>query len=66
LLFETSSFFNNIGKIIGKNPNLANLDRDDLIFETDFRSVYSTLLKNKFNFDPTTIQIKNEEIKGGF
>ncbi len=57
---------NNKGKIIGKNPNLANLDRGDLIFETDFRSVYSTVLKNKFNFDPTTIQIKNEEIKGVF
>ena len=49
----------NKGKIIGSNPNLSNLDQGDLIFETDFRSVYATLLKNKFNFDPSLININN-------
>jgi uncharacterized protein (DUF1501 family) len=57
---------NNKGKIIGNNPNLIKLDKADLIFETDFRSVYATLLKSKFNFDPLTINIKNEVLNGIF
>jgi len=51
---------NTKGKIIGNNPNMAQLDQVDLIFETDFRSVYATLLKSKFNFDPSLINIKND------
>lgn len=50
----------NKGKIIGNNPNLNQLDKGDLIFETDFRSVYATLLKQKFNFDPNLININNK------
>jgi len=57
---------NNKGKIIGKNPDLSNLDKGDLIFENDFRSVYATLLKNKFNFDPKLININNKIIEGIF
>lgn len=56
----------NKGKIIGKNPNLAQLDKGDLIFENDFRSVYATLLKQKFNFDPKLININNDLIKNIF
>lgn len=57
---------NNKGKIIGRNPNLSQLDQGDLIYDIDFRSVYATLLKNKFDFDPTLINIKNQIIKDIF
>ncbi|WP_430400472.1 DUF1501 domain-containing protein [Flavobacterium sp.] len=57
---------NNKGKIIGKNPDLSKLDNGDLIFENDFRSVYATLLKEKFNFNPKLINIKNTIIEGVF
>lgn len=53
---------NNKGKIIGKNPDLTNLDNGDLKFETDFRSVYATLLQQKLNFDASKIGIKNNTI----
>ncbi len=56
----------NKGAIIGKNPDLANLDKGDLIHEIDFRSVYAALLKNKFNFNPTTIGIDNSPLAGLF
>jgi len=56
----------NKGKIIGKNPNLANLDNGDLIHETDFRSVYAALLKDKFSFDPKQIGISNTALQGIF
>lgn len=57
---------NNQGKIIGKNPNLLDLDNGDLRHEIDFRSVYASLLKNKMNFDPTKIGIKNRVLDGLF
>jgi len=57
---------NNKGKVIGSNPNLANLDNGDLIYETDFRSVYATLLKEKMNFDYSKIGLNNSTIKGIF
>lgn len=57
---------NNKGKIIGSNPNLSKLDNGDLLYETDFRSVYATLLQEKFKFDPTLINIKNNPISGLF
>lgn len=57
---------NNKGRIIGKNPDLNNLNKGDLIYENDFRSVYATLLKDKFNFDPKLINIKNEVIRNIF
>ena len=53
---------NNKGTIIGKNPNLSNLDNGDLIFETDFRSVYATILEQKLQFDYTKIGIKNQSL----
>jgi uncharacterized protein (DUF1501 family) len=57
---------NNNGKIIGKNPTLNQLDNGDLIYDIDFRSVYATLLKNKYEFDPALINIKNQVIKDLF
>ncbi len=57
---------NTKGKIIGNNPNLADLDNGDLKYEIDFRSVYATLLQQKMNFNPASIGIKNSELKGIF
>ncbi len=57
---------NNQGKIIGRNPNLADLDQGDLKYDIDFRSVYASLLKNKLDFDPTRIGIQNPILKGLF
>jgi len=56
----------NRAQILGNNPNLSKLDNGDLIHEIDFRSVYASLLKNKFNFDPTRIGIKNAPLQGIF
>ena len=51
------------GAIIGANPDLANLDNGDLIYKTDFRSVYASLLKNKLNFNPTLINIEQNPLQ---
>jgi uncharacterized protein (DUF1501 family) len=53
-------------KIIGTNPDLSNLDNGDLIFKTDFRSVYGTLLQNKYGFNPELININTPLIEGLF
>ncbi|MES2574668.1 MAG: DUF1501 domain-containing protein [Bacteroidota bacterium] len=57
---------NNRGKIIGQNPNLADLDNGDLKHEIDFRSVYASILKNKLDFDSATIGIQNKALEGLF
>lgn len=57
---------NNKGTILGKNPNLADLDNGDLKYEIDFRSVYASLLKEKMNFDYSKIGIKNMPVSGLF
>jgi uncharacterized protein (DUF1501 family) len=57
---------NNKGKVIGTNPNLADLDNGDLKHEIDFRSVYASLLQQKMNFDPISIGIKNKPLSGLF
>lgn len=57
---------NNKGTILGHNPDLANLDNGDLKYETDFRSVYASLLKEKMNFDYSKIGIKNQPVSGLF
>ncbi|AXG73115.1 DUF1501 domain-containing protein [Flavobacterium arcticum] len=57
----------NKGRNIGSNPDLLNLDNNgDLIHQIDFRSVYASLLKDKFSFDPTQIGITNLALKGIF
>jgi uncharacterized protein (DUF1501 family) len=57
---------NNKGTILGKNPDLANLDNGDLKYEIDFRSVYASLLQQKMNFDYTKIGISNKPVSGLF
>ena len=57
---------NNKGKIIGDNPNLSDLDQGDLKYETDFRSVYASLLQKKLDFDYTKIGIQNKALQGLF
>lgn len=57
---------NNKGKVIGKNPDLSILNRGDIIYEIDFRSVYATLLKDKFSFDPQLINISNPTLSNLF
>lgn len=58
---------NNKGKVIGKNPDLKTLDENqNLIHQIDFRSVYASLLKQKLNFDPAKIGIKNQPLAGLF
>lgn len=54
------------GKVLGRNPNLSNLDKGDLKHEIDFRSVYASLLKDKMGFDAMKIGIRNEVLKGLF
>ncbi len=56
----------NNGKIIGKNPDLSTLDKGDLIYDIDFRSVYASLLKNKLYLDPTKIGINNKPLENLF
>jgi len=57
---------NNKGTVLGKNPNLSDLDNGDLKYEIDFRSVYATLLQHKMNFDSTKIGINNNTVSGLF
>ena len=57
---------NNRGKVIGGNPNLADLDKGDLKHQIDFRSVYASLLEQKLNFNPSKIGIQNSSLKGLF
>lgn len=56
----------NQGKVIGNNPNLADLTQGDLKYQIDFRSVYASLLKEKMQFDYTKIGIKNSALSGLF
>nr|WP_315221426.1 DUF1501 domain-containing protein [uncultured Flavobacterium sp.] len=56
----------NKGKVLGNNPNLADLDNGDLKHEIDFRSVYASLLQEKMNFDYAKIGIKNTPVSGLF
>lgn len=56
----------NKGKIIGDNPDLGDLERGDLKYKIDFRSVYASLLKQRMNFDPESIGIKNSSLMGLF
>lgn len=55
----------NKGQVIGKNPDLVNLDKGDLIYQTDFRSVYASLL-TKLDFDARKIGISHPTLSGLF
>jgi uncharacterized protein (DUF1501 family) len=57
----------NKGSIIGKNPNLSDLDKNgDLKHEFDFRNLYATILKQKMNVQPELIGLKGEILRGLF
>jgi uncharacterized protein (DUF1501 family) len=57
---------NNLGKIIGENPNLTDLINGDLKHQFDFRSVYATILKQKLGVEPSKAGISQEILKGVF
>lgn len=57
---------NNKGMVLGKNPNLSDLDNGDLKHEIDFRSVYASILESKLNFNPTQIGISNKKLEDLF
>lgn len=52
----------NKGRILGKNPDLVNLDNGNLIHDIDFRSVYAAILQNKYQVNPQTIGIKQDPL----
>jgi uncharacterized protein (DUF1501 family) len=56
----------NKGKIMGANPDLSDLNNGDLKFQTDFRSIYATILKQKLNTNPINIGIQTVPINGLF
>lgn len=57
----------NKNQIIGKNPNLSDLDNNgDIKFEYDFRSIYATLLSQKMKFNPDLIGIKEKALTNLF
>ncbi|MGB5980714.1 MAG: DUF1501 domain-containing protein [Nonlabens sp.] len=56
----------NQGRVLGKNPDLENLNDGDLIHDIDFRSLYASLLKDKLDFDPRLIGIENKALTGIF
>lgn len=43
------------GGIYGNNPDLTNLDQGDLRMQTDFRSVYSSVIRNWLGADPSKV-----------
>lgn len=43
------------GGLLGAPPSLTELDRGDLVFTTDFRRVYATLLEQVFELDPAEV-----------
>ncbi len=54
-------------QIVGNNPDLNNLDTNgDLKHQIDFRSIYASILQNRFNFDPLKADIKIAAHKGLF
>jgi uncharacterized protein (DUF1501 family) len=41
--------------IIGAQPSLADLDRGDLRYHTDFRQVYATVIEKWLQADPLAV-----------
>lgn len=50
---------NNKGGIINSSPNFSLLDEGDVRFDTDFKSIYSTILKQKFKADLTQLGLQS-------
>lgn len=57
---------NNKGQLIGKNPNLSDLDNGDLKYSIDFRSVYASILEEKLKIEAKQIGILNKKLEGIF
>jgi uncharacterized protein (DUF1501 family) len=57
---------NNLGKIVGNNPNLTDLINGDLTHQFDFRSVYATILKEKLGVEPSKAGIAQDTLRGVF
>ena len=53
----------NQGKVIGSNPDLTDLDKGDLKYKIDFRSVYASLLEEKLSFEASKIGIEVSPLK---
>jgi uncharacterized protein (DUF1501 family) len=43
------------GGLIGEHPSLTERDGEDLVFTTDFRSVYAALIEELFDVDPADV-----------
>jgi uncharacterized protein (DUF1501 family) len=52
------------GGLYGEQPSLSDLDNGDLKFNTDFRSVYATLLKDVLDADPQQILGYDKTLNG--
>jgi uncharacterized protein (DUF1501 family) len=53
------------GAVVGKHPSLSDLDAGDLVYHTDFRSVYATLLDKWLNCDSKSVLgAKWDHVKG--
>jgi uncharacterized protein (DUF1501 family) len=52
------------GGLYGEQPSLADLDNGDLKFNTDFRAVYATLLRDVLGADPEQILSYNTTLDG--
>jgi uncharacterized protein (DUF1501 family) len=57
---------NNKGQIIGRNPNLTDLNNGDLKHDIDFRSLYAGILQDKFQITPSKVGISAELLRGVF
>ncbi len=56
----------NKGRVLGRNPDLENLNDGDLIHDIDFRSFYAALLEQKLDFDPKLIGLNQPAYAGIF
>ena len=43
------------GGLHGEQPSMTNLDNGDLKFTTDFRSVYASVIAQRFGVDPKDV-----------
>jgi uncharacterized protein (DUF1501 family) len=43
------------GGLVGEHPSLTERDGEDLVFTTDFRSVYAALIEELFDVDPAEV-----------
>jgi uncharacterized protein (DUF1501 family) len=56
----------NQGNVLGGPPDLFHLDKGDLMYKIDFRSVYASLLEYRLEMDPTSIDLQQAPLRGIF